>query len=177
MTTSDIAAAMHRVGSVMRRRPELAIDDDVQATACWSGGLRVVTRHASGAQVVTDMPTELGGTGDQVSPGWLLRAALASCAVTRITMAAADAGVELRTLEAVARSRSDVRGLLGMAAADGTRVSAGPGDVQLVVRIGAPGISAERLRALVQQSCRYSPVSCAMEDAVPVALHVEVEAA
>jgi uncharacterized OsmC-like protein len=60
------------------------------------------------------MPSEVGGSGDQVTPGWLFRAGLASCAATRIAMAAAAEGIELATLEVRASSRSDTRGLLGM---------------------------------------------------------------
>jgi uncharacterized OsmC-like protein len=176
MAAREIAAAVQRVESVLRRRPEAGISDDAPAAARWGGGTRVVTRHDNGTQVVTDMPIELGGSGDQVSPGWLLRAALASCAVTRIAMATASEGIELHSLEARVQSRSDARGLLGMAAEDGTPVPAGPRDMQLVVRISAPGVAAERLHALVQQSCGCSPVGSAMEEAVPVALRIEVEA-
>lgn len=176
MATTDIAAALQRVQSVLQRRPEAGIHDDAPAVARWAGGTRVVSRHASGIEVQTDMPPELGGSGDLVTPGWLLRAALASCAVTRIAMAAATAGIELQTLDAQARSRSDVRGLLGMAGADGTPVPAGPGDVELRVRIGAAGVPAERLRALVQACAACSPVSCAMESPVPVALVIDIEA-
>lgn len=177
MTTQDIAAALQRVESVLRRRPEAGIVDDAPATARWGGGMRAVTRHASGVQVVTDMPGELGGSGDQVSPGWLLRAALASCAITRIAMAAATEGIELRSLEAVAQSRSDARGLLGMADTDGTPVPAAPSDVQLLIRISAPGVAAEQVQALVRRGASGSPVGCAVEQAVAVALHIEIEAA
>lgn len=175
MAAQDIAAAMHRLESVFRRRPDAAVHDDDAAAAHWDGGTRVVSRHASGAEVVTDMPVEIGGSGDQVTPGWLMRAALASCAVTRIAMAAAAEGIELQALEARAQSRSDARGLLGMSDTEGTRVSAGPEDVQLLVRIRAPGVTPERLQALVQDGCRCAPVSCAMVTALPVALHIEVD--
>ena len=177
MTAQAIAAAMRRVESVLLKRPQAGIDSDAPAAARWCGDMRVVTHHASGMQVVTDMPRELGGAGDQVSPGWLLRAALASCAATRIAMAAAAEGIELSALEAEACSRSDARGLLGMADEYGTPVPAGPNDVELRVTLSAPGVDAQRLRALVEASCRCSPVGSAMESAVPVALHVSVMAA
>lgn len=177
MAVQGLAAAIQRVEAVLRRRPEAGVSDDAPATARWGGGTRVISRHDSGAEVVTDMPAEIGGSGDQVTPGWLLRAALASCAVTRIAMAAACDGIVLSTLEAQARSRSDARGLLGIADADGTPVSAGPSDVELTVRIGAQGISAERLQALVEQSGRCAPVTSAMRTAVPVTLRIEVERA
>lgn len=174
MATSDIATAMARVNAVLRKRPLAGIVDDAPAVSAWRGGTRVVTQYAGGAQAVTDMPVELGGSGDQPSPGWLLRAALASCAVTRIAMAAAEAGIELHTLEASAHSRSDGRGLLGVPDADGTLLFAGPGEVTLRVRIGAAGVAPERLRELVDQAIALAPVSQALACPVPVALQLEI---
>jgi uncharacterized OsmC-like protein len=103
-----------------------------------------------------------------------MRAGLAACTATRIAMGAAAAGIELTKLELCARSRSDTRGLLGMTEADGTRVGAGPQDVQLHVTIAAHGVPAEKLRALVEESYRCSPVPCAIQEETPVGLHIEV---
>jgi organic hydroperoxide reductase OsmC/OhrA len=125
----------------------------------------------------TDMPAELGGSGDQVTPGWLFRASLASCFATRIAMEAAVAGIELTLLEVLASSRSDTRGVFGMADVSGEPVGAGPRDVQLLVKIAALGVSAEELQNLVEDSNRYSPVSAALRDAVSVALRIEVHVA
>jgi uncharacterized OsmC-like protein len=127
--------------------------------------------------MLTDMPTELGGSGNEVTPGWLFRAGLASCLATCIAMGAATEGIELTTLEVLAASRSDLRGLLGIADNAGARVGAGPNEIQLRVRISAAGASAERLRLLVEESNRCSPVSAAARDAVPVDLRIEVDAA
>ena len=173
MASQDIAEAMQRVESVLRRRPETGMHDDAPATARWDGGTRVATRHENGTQVLSDMPAEFGGTGDRITPGWLFRAGLAACTTTRIAMAAAAEGIELQALESQASSRSDTRGLLGMADAGGAAVSAAPSDVQLRVRIAARGVAAGRLRALVEDSFRHSPVSCAVQG-VPVALRIEV---
>lgn len=175
MATQDIAAALQRVESVLRRRPATGLHDDAPATARWNGGVRVVSSHENGTQMLTDLSRELGGSGKHVTPGWLFRAGLASCATTTIVMAAIAEGIELETLEVVANSRSDTRGLLGMADADGKTVNAGPLDMQLLVKISAPGISPERLRALVEDSCRRSPVPCAVREAMPVALRIEVD--
>jgi len=155
----------------------MGMHDDAPATARWHGGMRVVSSHANGTQVQTDMPTELGGTGDQVSPGWLFRAGFASCVATTIAMHAASEGIELKELELSARSRSDTRGLLGMSDTDGTPVSAGPRDVQLHVRIAADGVSADKLRSLVERSQAGSAMSVAIKDAVPIALVIEVASA
>jgi uncharacterized OsmC-like protein len=177
MTTNDIAAALRRVETVLRRRPEMGLHDDAPATARWEQGTRVVASHANGSQMATDMPSELGGTGDKVTPGWLFRAGVASCAATSIAMTAAAEGVALSSLEVRASSRSDTRGLLGMADADGTTVCAGPRDVQLHIRIAAHGIEPERLRLLVEKAYRCSPIPTGVVNAVPVDLRIDVEAA
>jgi hypothetical protein len=96
------------------------------------------------------------------------------CLATRIAMGAATAGIELTSLEVLASSRSDARGLFGMADISGEPVGAGPRDVQLLVRIAAPGVSAEKLRTLVEDGHRCSPLSAAARDVVPVALRIEV---
>jgi uncharacterized OsmC-like protein len=122
------------------------------------------------------MPADLGGDGGAVTPGWLLRAGLASREATTIAMVAAVEGIELETLEVIASSRSDTRGLLGMTDAEGKRIRAGPGDVQLHVRISAAdGTSAQKLRALVERSHACSPVSCAMQDPIRVELLIDCE--
>jgi uncharacterized OsmC-like protein len=175
MAAQDIAGALQRIESVLHRRPDSGLHDDAPATARWDGGLRLVATHPSGRQVVTDMPGEMGGSGDQVTPGWLFRAGLASCTATRIAMAAATAGIELQALELRASSRSDTRGIFGMAGADGQVVSAAPQDLQLHVRIAARGVSSERLRTLVENSYRCSPVPQAVHEAVAVALRIEVD--
>jgi uncharacterized OsmC-like protein len=177
MTIEDIAAAVRRVEAVLQRRPAAGVHDDEPATALWRGGLQIVTRHGGGAQMLTDLPAELGGSGAEVTPGWLFRAGLASCLATRIAMEAAARGIELATLEVLAGSRSDVRGLLGMRDGNGAPVDAGPMEVQLRVRISAAGVSAERLRLLVEDSNRCSPISAAAKNPLPVALTVEVDAA
>lgn len=174
MAAEDIAAALQRVEAVFRRRPEAGLHEDSQAVARWTGGLGVISSHANGTKVATDMPGEFGGIGEQVTPGWLLRAGLASCVATRIAMGAATEQIELEALEVRVDSRTDSRGMLDIAQADGTPVNAGPLDMQLVVRISAPGVAPERLRALVEESHRCSPMSSAIQFPVPVALRIEV---
>ncbi len=177
MTTQHIAAALQRVEAVLQRRPETGLHDDAPATAHWEGNSRVIASHANGTQLVTDMPIELGGTGDQVTPGWLFRAGVASCSATSVALAAAADGIALSVLAVRVTSRSDTRGLLGMADASGTLVGAGPFDMQLQVRIAAPGVAAAQLRALVERGCRCSPIPNAVSHATPLELLIEVEAA
>lgn len=173
MGMSKVKAALQRAESVFQRRPGAAVDEDAPASARWAGNTRVVTSHASGTEVETDMPVELGGTGDCVSPGWLFRAAIASCAVTSIAFMAAARGIELQALEVKATSRSDARGILGMDDGSGRPVYAGPGDMRLHVRIAAQGVAPEGLRALVEESLERSPIPSAVRTATPLVLDFE----
>jgi uncharacterized OsmC-like protein len=175
MTTQNIAEALQRVEAVLQRRPEVGLHDDAPAVAQWKSGTRFVASHPNGLQMPTDMPAELGGTGDQVTPGWLFRAGLASCSATSVLLAAAAEGIELSALEVKAVSRSDTRGLLGMSDATGKPVYGGPSDVQLLVRIAAHGVSPQRLRALVEEGIRRSPVPNVVTHTTPLALHVDVD--
>ncbi len=173
MSLQETAAALERVEAVLRRRPESGRHEDAPAAARWMGGTRVVTGHANGTEVITDMARELGGSGDRVTPGWLFRAGLAACATTSIAFMAAVEGVALSALDVSASSRSDTRGMLGMHAADGTPVDPGPGEVTLVVRIAASGVDAVRLRGLVERGLQRSPVPNAVAHATPYALQIE----
>lgn len=175
MTQQHLAGALQRVRDVLQRRPEAGLHEDGPATARWAGGMRVVASHDNGTQVPSDMPSEFGGTGDLITPGWLFRAGLASCATTSIVMVATAEGVDLTSLEVKVTSRSDSRGLFGLADADGQPVYAGPGDVQLAVRIAADGVPPERLRALVQAAVGRSPIPSALQAATPLALHIHTE--
>ena len=174
MSLQNIAAALERVRHVLTRRPDMAMHDDSPATARWQGGMRNVAVHGNGTEIETDMAQEIGGTGDRVTPGWLFRAGLASCAVTSIAMRAAAEGIVLTTLEAHVESRTDLRGLLGMENADGAPVHAGPAEIHLRVRIAAQGLDPDELRALVTRGCRCSPVPSAVATPTPLAIHVDV---
>jgi uncharacterized OsmC-like protein len=172
---NHIATALKRVEAVLLRSPKTGLHADAPATARWNGGTRVTASHENGTQVSTDMPTEVGGEGTSVTPGWYMRAGLASCLTTTIAMQAAVAGIELSVLEVTATSRSDFRGLLGMTDSEGRRVSAGSQDVQLHVRIAAKdGTTAEHLRALVARSQGYAPISTAVKNETPIELSIEV---
>jgi uncharacterized OsmC-like protein len=169
-----IAAAFRRLRKVLTRAPELGLHEDAPAIASWMGGAAVLARHANGTQFRTDMPSELGGGGTSATPGWLFRAGLASCTATCIVMRAADEGIELTELEVVASSRSDTRAIVGICDPAGAAVPSGPRDVRLKVRIAARNAAPERLRALVEESYRCSPVPSAVVEAVPVALETVV---
>jgi hypothetical protein len=84
-------------------------------------------------------------------------------------MRAAPEGVVLATLEVSVDSESDDRGLLGM---DDT-IPAGPLSVRTRIRIGAQGVSEQRLREIVRWAEAHSPVADAVCRAIPA--HTEVE--
>jgi len=177
MGAHEIAAALQRAETFFRRRPELGLHDDMQASSRWEGGTCVVASHANGTQIASDMPCELGGTGDRITPGWLFRAGVASCSATAIAMTAAAQDIALTSLEVVVGSRSDARGLLGMSDTEGQRVCAGPSEYEVRVRIAAEGTAPERLRALVDEGLRRSPMQHALQTALPITLRVDVDSA
>lgn len=176
MDLEPIAAALERVRDIFRRRPEAALDDDAPATACWQGGLRMVASHANGTQIATDMPAALGGRGERVTPAWLFRAGLASCAASSIVMAAASSGIALQRLEVRVGSRSDARGMLGMPGDDGRTARAAPHDLRLEIRLAADGVPPERLHEVVEEAISCSPIPCAVRAALPLAIDVQAHA-
>lgn len=168
-----VATALARVASVLERRAGAGMHEDVPAIAHWNGGLSVTTTHPNGAQIQTNMPVEWGGDSNAVSPGWLMRAGLSACAATCIALLAARQAVELTDLDVQASSRSDARGIFGMTEAGNERVSPGPRDMQLRVRIAARNASSSQLRALVEKACTCSPVSVALIETTPIQLYIE----
>jgi uncharacterized OsmC-like protein len=174
VTLQNVGTAVKRVIAAFQRRPELGIHVDAPAVARWESGTRVVIRNTVGSDIATDMPVELGGGGDQVTPGWLFRAGVASCAATSITLAAAGEGIELTALEVEVGSRSDARGLLGMSEPNGDPVYAGPFDVELRVTVAANGSTPQALKTLIESCLGHSPVPSALITATPFALHINV---
>jgi uncharacterized OsmC-like protein len=177
MTLQHIAGALERAAAALKRRPDLATYEDAPATARWTGGLHCISSHPNGTAIATDLPEGIGGAGGHVSPGWLMRASLASCAASSIVLCAATVAIELTSLEIVVGSRSDARGMLGVAGDDGRAVDPAPLAFDVVIRLSARGVSKERLEELVATSLRCSPVPAAIAHGVPARVRVEIEAA
>lgn len=176
MSVERIAAALARLESVLRLRPTFGDCEESPAIARWQGGAKFTVRPPKGDLAIhTDLPAEVGGDGEGITPGWLMRAGLAACAASSIVLNAAAEGIEIESLELTAGARSDVRGLLGMADESGAPVSAGFREVRLLVRISAPGVARERLQALIERANHRSPVSSALQEAVPVELRIELQ--
>jgi hypothetical protein len=114
MQTQAIRSALERASAFLTEHPEEARSTDSAATATLVDGLVVRVTGPGGDDISTDMVPSVGGTATAPSPGWLLRAAEASCVVTLIAMRAAMLGVTLDTVEVTVTSESDDRGLLGL---------------------------------------------------------------
>ena len=172
MPTSDPVAIATAVASARRhfeQHPEQALSVDSAALARLVDGLRVDVEGPYGWSVATDMSKGVGGGGSAPSPGWLLRAAIASCDAVLIAMQAAEEGIRLTHLEAEVTSESDDRGLVG-----GADVPPGPLRVQLVVRLATNVQPADGgLEGLVARALRRSPVSEALGRVVPIDVAVE----
>lgn len=164
-----------RMRRVLQRCPEAGLHDDSPAVARWVDGMQVLTRQPGGAELASDMPREWGGAGASITPGWYLRAGLASCAATALLLVAAEEGIELSRLEVRATSRSDACGLLGLAGRDGRPVGAGPQQLRLEVFVEAAGWPLQRLHALVDVARRRSPVAAALGDGTQLVWDVYAE--
>lgn len=169
MSGKIIGEAIAQARDYVREHPKEARYTDSSATATIENGLRCRVVGPKGAVLVSDMTTAVGGRGSAPSPGWLMRAAHASCDATLIAMKAAEEGVALSRLEVVVDSESDDRGLLGLSG----EVPAGPLSMRVRVAIEAEGVSAERLREIVEWAREHSPVDDAIRRAVPLTVEIQ----
>jgi uncharacterized OsmC-like protein len=148
--------------------PADAQSRDSVATATLREGLLVQVDAPTGERLTTDMVASVGGTGSAPSPGWLLRAAEASCVATLIAMRAATLGITLDTLEVAVDSESDDRGMLGM----DDSVPAGPLTGRVQVRLTADGVDPATLDEMARWGVEHCPVCNALERPVPITVEV-----
>jgi uncharacterized OsmC-like protein len=170
MGRQEIAAAIAGARSYLTANPDEARYRDSPATATLEDGLRVRVEGPDGAPIVTDMVTGVGGGGTAPGPGWMLRAAHASCVATLVAMHAAEAGIELEGLQVTVDSESDDRGILGI----DPDVPAGPLSMRVVVAIAAPGADGERVRRVIADGVAHCPVHDLASRAVPVEVIIEI---
>jgi uncharacterized OsmC-like protein len=168
--TREIARALTAATDHLRRHPEAGRVADRTATVVVTEGLRCRATDPLGNLVGTDMPPGLGGEDAGPTPGTVLRMAVGSCAATSLVMRAAQEGIELERVEVTVSSESDHRGLLGL---DG--VSPGPFGLRVRYRLSAPGVPADRLRALVDWAERHSPVAAAARRPLPVTVELAID--
>ena len=169
MGTDGIRQAIEAATEYLREHPADARATDSPATATVVDGLVVRVDGPDGASITTDMVPSVGGTKSAPSPGWLLRAAEASCVATLIAMRAAMLGISLDRLEVTVDSVSDDRGILGVDDA----IPAGPLTGRVVVRLGADGVEDAALEEIAHWGVKHCPVCDAMERAVPITTEIE----
>src|SRR5256886_7754631 len=135
MSNTSIRDAIGNAVAYLKAHPDEARYTDSPATAILEDGLAVTVHGPQGLSIRTDMPKSIGGAEGSPSPGWLLRAAQASCLATLIAMRAAEQGQVPGRIEVVVDSESDDRGILGI----DDSVPAGPLSSRARVRIGGGG--------------------------------------
>lgn len=167
---SAVSEAIAKLSKTFTDQPEKARTKNAAATASLQDGPQFLITGPAGEKILTDMPAPMGGAASAPNPGWLLRAALASCNATVIAMRAARLGVKLETLEVTVESDSDNRGILGL----DERVTAGLLSLRTKVRIGAKSATPTQLRELVAWAEAHSPVGCTIRQAPSATTEVEV---
>jgi uncharacterized OsmC-like protein len=168
MKNPQIRQAIGNAVSYLTQHPDEARYVDSEAVAVLENGLQVTVTGPDGASVVTDMPSSVGGGGVGPSPGWMMRAAQASCLATLTAMRAAQVGVDLQRIEVIVDSESDDRGILGI----DELVPAGPLTSRARVRVDAKGLVPEDLEALVLWAESHCPVQDALRR--PVTCTVDI---
>jgi uncharacterized OsmC-like protein len=164
MSTESIRDAIGSATEYLTAHPAQARSTDSLATATLVDGLVVRVAGPAGESITTDMVASVGGTASAPSPGWLLRAAEASCVATLIAMRAAMLGVAVEALEVTVDSESDDLGILGI----DPSVPAGPLSVRVAVRLRASGTDAAVLEDIARWGIDHCPVHDALERAIPL---------
>lgn len=170
MGAEDIRQAIERSVDYLRAHPDEARSTDSVAIARVVEGLVVRVTGPGAESLTTDMVPSVGGTATAPSPGWLMRAAEASCVATLIAMRAAMLGIGLSDLEVSVDSESDDRGILAIDAS----VPAGPLSARVSVRIAAEGVAAASLEDLARWGIAHCPVVDAVGRAVPITSEISI---
>ncbi len=170
MSNTRVSEAIERAKAVFVERPAFAVKANPSATAVLNDGLRFEISGPAGERAETDMPSPIGGEGSSPSPGWFLRASMASCTGTAIAMRAAALGIVLDKLEVSVHSESDARGLLGVG-----DTSAALSNLKMEVKIGAGGATVQQLEELVQWAEAHSPVNCTLRSSPPIELEIHAD--
>ena len=170
MSVEHIRNSVNDVITYLKENPKDALSTSAPITAVMEGDLRCRATDENGQTIVTDMPKAVGGGGSAPSPGWLSRAALATCDATRIAMRAAELGIALDTLEVTADTVDDDRGLFGI----DKSVRAGSLSIRTRVTIGATGVAEKTLREIVDYSVTHSPVADGCRGETPSTVEITI---
>jgi uncharacterized OsmC-like protein len=171
MAGEAIRDAIRAASEYLIENPDAARSTDSAATATVMDGLVVQVTGPGGETLTTDMVPSVGGTATAPSPGWLLRAAEATCVATLVAMRAAILGLTLDTLEVTVDSVSDDRGLLGI----DEKVPAGPLSGRVAVRLTAERTDPAVLEEIAHWGVKHCPVCDAVERAIPVTVEVSTQ--
>jgi uncharacterized OsmC-like protein len=169
MQSSDIGKAVAAVEQLLQSQPEPGPQPDLPATATIEDGLRCRIESPDGKAIYTDMPDSVGGGASANSPGWHLRAALASCDATLLAMRAARLGLKLDGIQVRVEASSDGRGMFL-----DEDISAGSTGMRLVFTIRAGAVSAAEIEKLVQWVEVHSPVATDITRAVELSSDLEI---
>ena len=169
MSGSDIGKAVASVEAWLQSQEDPGPQADVPATATIGNGLRCRIESPDGSAIYTDMPATVGGSATANSPGWHLRAALASCDATLLAMRAARLGLELDSIEVRVEASSDGRGMFL-----DTGISPASSEMCLHFKIGAGNASTEQIEALVHWVEQHSPVGADVMRAVNLRSELEI---
>jgi uncharacterized OsmC-like protein len=168
VSADSIRKSIRAASRYLAQHPDQARSTDSAAVATLVDGLIVRVTGSAGASITTDMVPSVGGTATAPSPGWLMRAAEASCVVTLIAMRAAMLEIALDAVEVTVDSESDDRGLLGM----DEDVPAGPLSGRVAIKVAADGVDPATLAEMARWGVKHCPVCDALERAIPVTTEV-----
>lgn len=167
MSNVRVRESLERLQRVFLERPAAAKKSNPPARATWQDGLRCEVTGPHGEAVVTDMPPAMGGDGTGPTPGWLLRASMASCTATTIAMRAARLGITLNSLKVTVHSETDARGMVGI-----DKVSTALSGLRMSIEIGAENVPDQQLRDLAEIGEAQSTVNCTLRERPPLAIEV-----
>jgi putative redox protein len=132
----------------------------VEIRVTYEGGLRTRAVHGpSERELVTDPPVDNHGRGESFSPTDLVAAALGTCMLTIMGIAAEKHGWSLEGASATVQKR--------MVADPERRI----GELEVVIRV--PGAHGERARAVLERAARGCPVHRTLEGAVAMPVRFE----
>ena len=159
MSTNDIHRLMEKQINQLKNNPKKSKNTDSSATAVLETGLKCHAKGPKGIAFITDMPKNIGGGDSAPTPGWYMRASMATCNATTIAMKAASEGIELTTLEVTVDSESDESSPLNMR----TRVF-----------IGAEGVENDKLLEIIKWAEDNAWVTNAVCRTVPIKTEVKI---
>ena len=153
----EIRAAQERAADIFRKKPGAAFSS-IRANAHLGDGLACTVRQGD-YEVVADMPKVLGGLGSAPSPGFFVRAGLASCVAIGIKLAAAREAIAIEAIDVDVEMDFDDSALLGMGGN-----SAAPLETRLTITL-ATSAPWHEVTAMVERALAADPFFLALRDA------------